>query len=343
MKYNNIHTIRYMGNKKKLLEHIIPEIVKVTPTDGTVCDIMAGSNAVSYALKDKFKIITNDVQYYSYIISSAIIENQSEVINKNSALKYLKGNYNDNLKNMEYNFFYENYTDTYFSGRQCKDIDSIRYAISKCDNLYIKHLYLTALMGAMCTVQSTPGHFAQFMPKDHYRIIKLRDMNLWDEFLKKTNDYSNLVFTKFDNKSYCADYKDLLKKDLLNEVSTIYLDSPYNQEQYSRFYHILETISKYDNPDLNFKARYRDDRFKSGFSYKSKVKDEFETILEYSSKNRINLVISYTEKGTLDKNELIKICHNYFPNVEIKKINYQHSSQGKGTLNRKEYIITNSY
>ena len=50
MTFKNIHTIRYMGTKANLLDFIIPEIQAITPEGGTVCDLMAGTNAVGYAL-----------------------------------------------------------------------------------------------------------------------------------------------------------------------------------------------------------------------------------------------------------------------------------------------------
>jgi adenine-specific DNA-methyltransferase len=30
----------------------------------------------------------------------------------------------------------------------------------------------------------------------------------------------------------------------------VYLDPPYNERQYSANYHVLETIAKYDNPEI---------------------------------------------------------------------------------------------
>lgn len=339
MKFNFIQTIRYMGTKSKLLDYIVPEIIRVTPKNGTVCDIMAGSNAVSYAIKNNYTVYTNDVQEYSYVISVALIENQKEVISKEKAFNNLKNGYEDNLKEKRFRFFLDNYADTYFSERQCLDIDSIRYAIELCDNYYLKNLYLTALMGAMCKVQSTPGHFAQFMPKNHRRIVSLRKMNLWNEFLEKCNDYSSIVFTDKNNKCFCQDYNLLLDKNLIRNVDTIYLDSPYNQEQYSRFYHVLETVCKYDSPKLNYKAKYREDRFKSKFCYKKSVKEEFEKIIDYCINNSINLVISYSNKGTLDINELIDVCKEKFTSVYAKKIEYKHSTQGKGNAEINEYVI----
>ena len=132
--FNNIHTIRYMGTKANLLDFIVPEIQAITPLGGTVCDLMAGTNAVGYSLKPFFKIISNDVQEYSYTIANALIFNQQWTINSTSAVEQLKEQYNYNQKHQFYHFFTEYYSDTYFSKEQCIEIDSIRYAISKLNN-----------------------------------------------------------------------------------------------------------------------------------------------------------------------------------------------------------------
>ena len=44
--YDNIQTIRYMGNKNKLLDFIIPEIEKITTPKSIVCDLMSGTNCI---------------------------------------------------------------------------------------------------------------------------------------------------------------------------------------------------------------------------------------------------------------------------------------------------------
>ncbi|MBO4515946.1 DNA adenine methylase [bacterium] len=336
---NNLETIRYMGIKTNLLENIIPEIQRITPKDGIVLDIMAGSNAVSYALKPYFTVYTNDVQEYSKVISDAVIVNQEENISnitaKNDLEKYLQ----DNDNNHYYNYFEKTYSGTYFSQKQCQEIDSIRYAISKQENKNKQNLYLFALMGAMCKVQSTPGHFAQYMPANHSRIIPLQKMDLLNEFYSKCNAYSNLYFSKKNNKAFSFDFHKLLKENICGKVDTIYLDSPYTQEQYSRFYHVLETVVKYDNPIVHFKAKYRENRFMSKFCYKGKVEEEFRSIFNYCNQTKTNLVVSYSNHGLITPEILKKVACEYFNDVELKTINYKHSTQGKGTKKIVEILL----
>ena len=340
---NTIDTIRYMGIKTPLLPYIIPKIKAITPENGIVLDIMAGSNAVSYALKEYFTVYTNDIQTYSYTISNAIIVNQKELISSKTAKDELLDNYNYNESHKIYNYFENTYSSTYFSKKQCGDIDSLRYAIDQLDNPIRKSLYLFALMGAMCKVQSTPGHFAQYMPSTHSRIVPLQKMNLLEEFFQKCNLYNNLYFCSNVNLAFNMDFHDLLTQGKCDKVDTIYLDSPYTQEQYSRFYHILETVVKYDNPDVHFKAKYRDDRFQSSFCYKNKVENEFLTIFEYCKQHNINLLISYSNKGLLSVERLHELAKNYFKDTNLEYIDYKHSTQGKGNNKLKEILLSCSF
>ena len=80
--FNNIKTIRYMGNKNKLLDFIIPEIKNITKKGDIICDLMCGTCSIGYALKDRNCIYSNDIQYYSYIIGKGMIENNAETINE---------------------------------------------------------------------------------------------------------------------------------------------------------------------------------------------------------------------------------------------------------------------
>lgn len=339
MTFKNIHTIRYMGTKATLLDFIVPEIISITPKGGTVCDLMAGTNAIGYSLKPYFKIITNDVQEYSHTIAKALVLNQQWTIDSDTAIKQLKENYDYNQCNSIYHFFKECYADTYFSEAQCQEIDSIRYAIAKLENETLQNLYLSALMGAMCVAQSTPGHFAQFMPKDHPRVQSLRAINIWNEFQMHCNDYKSLTFSQYNNECYCADFHNLFANNTLHGIDTLYVDSPYTQEQYSRFYHVLETLVKYDSPKVQFKAKYRSDRFMSKFCYKKTVGNEFESILQYGKEHDTNIVISYSNKGVMPIDKLEALCLKYYPKVECYHKDYKHSTQGKGSMGRLEYLL----
>lgn len=339
MPYDRIPTIRYMGNKSGLLDRIVPVIRASTPKNGTVCDLMAGTHSVAYALKRDYRIITNDVQVYSYVIGAALIENQGESISAEDALIELWPAMEENQDQGHYRFFADHYPDTYFSARQCASIDALRYAIDQLADVTRRNLYLCALMGAMCLVQSTPGHFAQFMPADHRRIQMLRGMDLGEAFLQRADAYHDIVFSGHDNRCHCDDAAALIASGALDQIDTLYLDSPYNQEQYSRFYHVLETVCRYDSPRLTHKARYRENRFKSDFSSKKTVRSAFEGIVRFCAARDICLIISYSDRGLLALPELETLCHEFFRTVDTVRIPHAHSSQGRGLRPINEIVM----
>ena len=334
---NRINTIRYMGNKSKLLDFIVPEFKKLCHEGNTICDLMAGTNSVSYALRDSFRVITNDVEEYSYVISKSIICNSDNALYIDY-LERMKTLYDYNMTYKEYNYFYLNYSDKYFSPKQCLEIDSIRYAIEELN--IGKDVYLTALMYAMNNAQSTPGHFAQFLPKGHPRVQSLRKISIWEVFKRKMYELATVKPSKYKNLALNSDYRKILEDDnFVNQVDCFYIDTPYTGEQYSRFYHLLNTIVKYDSPQINFKAGYRKDRFKSNFSLRTKVKEEFNYMIDKIAKNKKNIIMSYSDKGLLTEEELLEIFKIYLYDVKVKYHGYNHSTQGKGNSRVNEILF----
>lgn len=337
--YPFIQTIRYMGNKGKLLNELIPIIESLTEPEDIICDIMAGTNSVSYALKLRNRVVTNDIQYYSYVISKCMLDNYS-IPSLEEAHNDLDEQYKLNLTQKYYSFFVDQYTDTYFAECQCLDIDSFRYAIEQISDISKKYFYLTVLMSVMCKAQSTTGHFAQYMNKDHKRILPLRRLSIYELFYDKINDFKDFVISPYENYHYNLDYKILFEEKIMDSVKCFYLDSPYTADQYSRFYHVLETVCKYDNPVLEHKAKYRNDRVQSAFSYKNKVAHEFERIISFCKSKNVPLVISYSNRGVISVEKIVKIAKEYYDFVDVKNIDFEHSSQGKGTIGIQEVIIT---
>ena len=301
-----------MGNKNKLLDFIVPEILKISKKDDVVCELMCGTCCIGYAIKESRVLYENDIQYYSYIIAKGLIENNDVTISSKASKTDLSNNYVLNIKEKHFSFFEDNYSDTYFSKKQCQDIDSIRYAIEKVNNDYKKALYLIALMNAMCVCQSTSGHFAQYLPANHPRLAKIRTKSVWETFLKKCDDFQSLIFSNYSNKAFNENYKELIESEDFKKVNVVYIDPPYTGEQYSRFYHVLETACKYDNPQLEFKALYRKDRFTSELSLRKKAFEEFENLLKTLANKNKKVVLSYSTKGLLKEYEMEFLFKKYF-------------------------------
>lgn len=334
----NIHTIRYMGNKTKMLEDINALIISMVPKGSLICDIMAGTNSVGMSLKNDFKIVTNDVEYYSYVLSRALISNNYLNDLDQLALEFDKIYSNISSQN-QYTYFSQNYTDKFFSYEQSVEIDDIRYAIDKIGKQ--KYVLLTSLMYAINVAQSSPGHFAAFLDKNTKRVQSLRKISIYNKFREKLIELIKYVklFDENNNQSFNMDFKEFLETEISDKIDLYYVDPPYSGEQYSRFYHLLNTLCKYDNPNIKFKAGYRDDRFMSNFSYRSKVKREFEILISGIKKKNSKLVISYSNRGLMNIEEIIDIVKAHYELVDSISIDYKHSTMGKGNSKLTEYLI----
>ena len=157
--------------------------------------------------------------------------------------------------------------------------------------------------------------------------------------LNKCDDFDKLILTNYKNKSFNMDYKELFKLEDFKKVSCVYIDTPYTGEQYSRFYHVLETVTKYDNPKLEYKAKYRTDRFMSNFSLRSMVKNEFKEMLTCLSNENKKVVLSYSTKGLVPVDELEFIISKIFKHYKLIEKDYKHSMQGKGTISISEVLF----
>lgn len=67
-----ITTLQYMGSKSRILESICEPILQDQEIT-TVVDVFAGTGAVGYALAPYKHIISNDIEYYAYILNEAIL------------------------------------------------------------------------------------------------------------------------------------------------------------------------------------------------------------------------------------------------------------------------------
>ena len=69
--------LRYLGIKTKLLDPIKIAINSVTPPNGRVIDLFAGSSTVAQFLMDDYVVFANDYQAYSYIAAKALVEHHT--------------------------------------------------------------------------------------------------------------------------------------------------------------------------------------------------------------------------------------------------------------------------
>lgn len=286
---DSIQFIKYMGSKTKILPSVISGIEDVYD-GGFICDLFAGSGTLSGALGHQAPMISNDIQFYSTILSKAYLTDWNDLkISSVSILERAKNYFNEHYRdlvvefqyplnlnldqftelekknqslieknfNNKWHLFTKYYSGTWWSAEQCAWIDSLRKVIEDFKENPAYNTMLSSLMYAMAYNSQGTGHYAQY--RDAKTDSSMRDIliyrrkSLVEYFVRKLD--SALVKlpkepTNFNHKIYSLDYIDCLKR-IRN--STIYADPPYCFVHYSRFYHAIETLSLYDYPKIQVK------------------------------------------------------------------------------------------
>ena len=104
--------MNYIWSKKSLLEFIENSINKIVKEKNyTFADLFAGTHAVGAYFKEKWhKVISNDLQYYSFVVGKNLIENNSKLSFKGLKKIWNQEKIIDFLMNLEWKkwFIYNN-------------------------------------------------------------------------------------------------------------------------------------------------------------------------------------------------------------------------------------------
>jgi len=304
--------LNYIGSKFKLSSFIKKEILKVVKGDISqkiFCDMFAGVGIIGKEFKLNVKqIISNDIEYYSYVINKNYIENCKNIPKKDEFIDML-----NDLSFVDDGIIYKNYclgsgsSRQYFSDDNGKKIDAIRLKIKELkfdkkidDSLY--YFLLTSLLESSDKVANTTsvyGSFLKNIKKTALNSFKLEPSNF--EFALK----KHLVYNENSNKLIHK-----IKGDIL------YLDPPYNVRQYGANYHILNTIALYDDFIPRGKTGIRDYN-RSTYCKKNEVHGEFESLIKNAKFEYIFL--SYSNEGIMNGNDIKKIMSKYGKYSLVKK------------------------
>lgn len=288
-----------------------------------------------------FEILTDILEYGSVEVYS-IEHNVSHI---NEQLQLVLNNLNNNGLLDVRSLISRYYGGVYFSYKQAVQIDLILEAISvyiKKDN---RDLFLAALLSTASDVVGTVGkHFAQpIKARDskgkikvtvYNKAVKDKSLDVLELYREWLQRYIQLPKSNNEHIAIRGDYMDCLRA-LSDSVKTIYADPPYTRDHYSRFYHVLETITLRDLPELSTtnihgdhhvtNGIYRNDRHQSPFCIKSQAPDAFKAMFEYAASTNRNLLLSYSPYDETKKShprvvtmqQLITWAKDYFSLVEI--------------------------
>lgn len=320
--------MRYIGSKVNLLGEIRDMVQTVAPESQIFCDIFAGTGVVGREFKKSHQVIANDILYFSYVMNVAYtgLKARPKFLKLTKAtgidpIDFLNGSSLNVLRPDDADFMHNHFSPGGSDGRQYLTaenairIDRVRQQIeqwlsealiSEDEKLYL----LCSLIEEVPSVSNTTGTYGAYLKH-------------WDKRALKPLKLSHLEIepTAKKNQVFNAD-----ANALIHQVSgdVLYMDTPYNGRQYSKNYHLLETLARYDNPEIRGVTGVRvDSSGDSKYCKKASVYDSFDYLI--GSANFKTIVLSYSNDGLLSEDQLVEILtrHGQESSLQFKKIPYR--------------------
>ncbi len=237
------------------------------------------------------------------------------------------------------------FANAYFGLKQAIELDSIRYSIDRViernespdKRKELRSLLVAALLSVASTMSSAPGHFAEYQRK--FSIMnarktwaKRREKNAWNLFCERVRYFANEhppFLIEAYNEDWTAALAECDNRLESAKVTTVYADPPMSDFQYSRFYHVLTTIHRYDYPNSHGRGLYRGDRFSSKFSSRARAGYEMETFIRTVSEREKDLILNYKPNGLVTLSSIYSFMYRFYDDVVVLSYEVVHSSQGK--------------
>ena len=364
--------MKYMGSKRSMLKNGLGDLLlEQTVLFDRFVDLFAGGGFVSWFVAKQVSkpVLAVDLQRYSTVLTEAVISRtkplDSKIIydkwvlnakgKRNKSYLWKKAEHLSNL-NLSVNIYVEQarklcerkstigplwnaYGGHYFSPAQALTFDFL------LDNLPEEYdekiVCLAACISTASECVASPGHTAQpFQPtKGAGKYI----LESWQkdplERCKLNLEFLCSKYAKVKGKVTTEDGLNIIPQ--LNSKDLVFIDPPYSSVQYSRFYHVLETIAR-RNKEITVSGvgRYPalDERPQSKFSNISQAKGALKLLLEGIAKQGATIIFTFPSGDSsngLSGSYIKSLASEWFLVEDKNTIEGQFSSLGGNNGNRK--------
>ena len=363
--------MKYMGSKKTLLFNGLGTVIEEHGQSyNRIVDLFCGASSVSwFAAKQLRKpVLACDLQEYAVVLAGSVIErtqpadwicverewlsparatlNRWKVwkdarildssgldiaVWQKKAQELCSSNSEDSTS-----LVFRCYGGYYFSPTQALAFDAMLRALPS--DRFVRQLCLAATIIAASNCVASPGHTAQ-----PFKATKTASKYLLDAWQRDPFTYAGKAFEKL-----APLYANVLGATMVgdaNEIASdlsaddlVFVDPPYSGVQYSRFYHVLETIARGRCTNVSGEGRYppRSERPISLYSQRSKSQFVISDLLAKLASNGCTVVMTFPESecsNGLSGLGLESIAQQFF-RVERKTVRSKFSTLGGNTIHR---------
>jgi len=305
-------SLRYIGNKTRLTDWIVGEIVRVLPAGSSIADPMCGTASVSAALaRAGYSVTAADA------LTFPVIHARTRLLAKQAPAFKALGGYDKALEWMRSTtpvdgYFFHEFGEAgrpangraprlYFSATNAAQIDGIRDGIRKLatsdaiteveHSVLLHHLILAT--NKVANISGTYGYFLRKLSRPALQPLT------FDPIEFECTPGHHAVFQG-----------PVEKHASTLRVDGVYLDPPYTKRQYAGNYHVLETLACEDEPVAAGDGGLRPwtDQA-SAFCYRRSAAQAFRETLKRLKVPHV--FISYSEDGQVQEDELFSILSEF--------------------------------
>lgn len=317
--------VKYIGSKAALVPHILDCIEKNIPAGSirSVIDVFTGTTRVAQAFKAQgWKVQTSDLSWASACYSRTWISNGGENTHLEAKLKELNA-----LKGHR-GWLTTNYCDAsgsengivrVWQAKNGRRADSIReqielWHLSGRISPWEKDTLITSLILALDKVDNTVG---------------VQQAYLKDWCSRSFNDLKLELPRALPGPQGSHLSGDCLEISY-EPADLAYLDPPYSSHSYATYYHIWDSIARWDKPEVGLNTNRRVDRISGHDSYDSEMSSDWNSkkaCLSAFEKLIARLpvkwvLISYSNESLIPKENLLEILKKY-KKVIVTEIDYR--------------------
>ncbi len=249
----------------------------------------------------------------------------------------------DNLEPYFGDFIYTNYSPNqncdrmYFTPQNAILIDRIRQDLNELRDKQIINwqeflVLLKTLLLAVSSVSNTASVYGAYLKKFKKSAEK--------RLVMSSIIVNSLIPGRPGLIHECKNF-DALVCAKMGYTEVVYIDPPYNTRNYSQNFHILETVTRYDHPEIKGITGLRTEENEDSKKFCSKINtyNHFKDIID--SLDCKYIFISYSSEGILGINEICHLLSIRFDDITLKQQSYKKFKSNKTNEQSQvqEYLI----